>query len=278
MHRRQKWRRRRQLHPVYERILTNHLHNLTPHKLSAMRDIYEKLPNRIECLDRQYVNDTWPDITPVARKLLNLRLRPLEIALGRSFASTPVSLVKTIDKPKLDLVLDLVNAVIIILRATREKIGDGLVSRKTIQRNIAEYLGVELKKANYILVRSVINELIQLRTIESWDERNPTRLFRVNISELDKYDRVERLVTEPVAPVIKKRRKRLICLKCGMEFVYHAPYLKHMTAHENPKTVSEILAMDHGERWRWRKTLTPEQREESLRIVESARRAARDKE
>lgn len=272
-YRRQYRKPRRELHPLYETILRNHLHLLPQKKLAVLRDIYEQLPNRLECLDHQFIDETFGHLSPAKRKLLNLRLRPLEIALGRNFASRTVNLVKTTDQPELDLV----NAVITVLRVTREKIGDGLVSRKTIQRNIAEYLGVELRKANYSLVRSVVNELIQLRIIESWDERNPTRLFRVNISELDKYDRVERLITEPVAPVIKEKKKRLICSECGMEFVYHAPYLKHMSAHKNPKTPSEILAMSYVERWKLYKTLTPEQREEAKQMVKSARRSTHDK-
>ena len=83
-YRKQKWKSRRQLHPLYERILRNHLHNLTQRKISAIRSIFEQLPDDPQNLTPEYVESTFVDMTPIARALLSLRLRPIEKALGRN--------------------------------------------------------------------------------------------------------------------------------------------------------------------------------------------------
>ena len=199
-YRKQKSKSRRQLHPLYERILLNHLHNLTQRKISAIRDLFEQLPNDPQDLDRKFVDDAFGDMSPAARAVLSLRLRPIEEALRRNLSMmVETNMVKTWDHPPYyDETLD---AVILILKAKREKMHDHLLSSRNVRHAIAEYLGVELQGINYHLTKYVTSELLRRNIIELWDEtqhgKTTAKLYRINITILDTPDAHEKSRVEP---------------------------------------------------------------------------------
>ena len=180
---------RRQLHPLYEQTLKNHLHNLTQRKLSAVRDIHEQLPDP-EALDPDFIDDAFGDLKPAARELLFLRLRPIEDALGWQLVPRAAEQMTAKSSqtypPYFEEVL---TAVVTNLRATREKQNQSLLSYKNLKRTIANYLGVKLKSVGNTLMKYITRQLIERGIISDWDEdegiQSTAKIYRVNPDKLE---------------------------------------------------------------------------------------------
>jgi len=182
----------KKLHFLYEKVLANHLHLLPQKKIASMRDLFELLPNKPECLDFDYISDMFSHLSQGEFNLILLRLRPIEEALGRDITGTAKpNLVKTTEHPS--YFYEVLDAVIVMLKAKRETQNQTLLSQRNIKRAIGEHLGIAWKKVNYNLTRFVESQLQTAGIIEFWDESPHHTLsrktYRVNVTALDAHEK-----------------------------------------------------------------------------------------